>query len=278
MSRRTHEKELARARAKRQAERAAQQRTRRLVAAGVVAVVAIAAIAVGLALQGGGDPDPAAGGGATEQPTDAGTALTEPPDTGTAAATPEAQEATCPAPPDDVPEPTGQQWESPPEMALDESASYTATIETTCGTITVDLFAADAPLAVNNFVFLARQGFYDGVVFHRVIDGFMIQGGDPTGTGSGGPGYQFADELDTVEQHGVGRGMLAMANAGPDTNGSQFFIVQGDASHLTTHTVFGEVTDGMEVVDDIAAMPTDPADRPTHDVAILSVEVTEEPA
>src|SRR5205814_8716998 len=136
----------------------------------------------------------------------------------------------------------------------------------------VELFADAARKTVDNFLKLARDGFYDGVIFHRVIPDFMIQGGDPTGTGSGGPGYQFEDE---VNDHKVERGALAMANAGPNTNGSQFFIVTTqEASWLDgKHTVFGRVTDGMDVVDAISGVETGANDRPRQDVVIERVEV-----
>ena len=147
-----------------------------------------------------------------------------------------------------------------------------ATIQTNHGTIEVELFDEDAPKTVENFTKLARDGFYDGVVFHRVIPDFMIQGGDPTGTGSGGPGYQFEDEQN---QHGVERGVLAMANAGPNTNGSQFFIVTAEACPWLNgkHTVFGRVTSGMDVVDAISEVDTDGSDRPRSEVVMESVKV-----
>ncbi|HEY0009433.1 MAG TPA: peptidylprolyl isomerase [Tepidisphaeraceae bacterium] len=144
-----------------------------------------------------------------------------------------------------------KQYSKPPEMTIDSSKDYTATIETSAGTIVCKLFAKDAPKTVNNFVFLAKEGFYDGVAFHRVIPDFMVQGGDPTGTGSGGPGYKFGDEVGAGKPKHK-RGSLSMANAGPGTNGSQFFI-----THIVTdwldgkHTVFGETTSGLEVVDKI---------------------------
>jgi cyclophilin family peptidyl-prolyl cis-trans isomerase len=151
-------------------------------------------------------------------------------------------------------------------------ASTSATIRTSHGDIGVELFADDAPKTVDNFTTLAAKGFYDGVVFHRVIQDFMIQGGDPTGTGSGGPGYTFEDE---INQHRVVRGSLAMANAGPNTNGSQFFIVTADACPWLDgkHTVFGRVTSGMDVVDRIEALPTDARDRPQEPVTMTAVEV-----
>jgi peptidyl-prolyl cis-trans isomerase B (cyclophilin B) len=149
-----------------------------------------------------------------------------------------------------------------------------ATMQTNQGTIEIELFGADAPKTVENFVKLSRDGFYDGVVFHRVIPDFMIQGGDPTGTGSGGPGYQFEDEFNDRR---VERGALAMANAGPNTNGSQFFIVTADACPWLDgkHTVFGRVTSGMEVVDSISKLDRDARDRPRDDVTIESVSVVE---
>lgn len=136
-----------------------------------------------------------------------------------------------------------------PDMTIDVTKNYSATIQTSRGPISVELFAQDAPKTVNNFVFLARDGFYNGTKFHRVIEDFMVQGGDPTGTGTGGPGYKFADERNS-RKHGTGT--LSMANAGPNTNGSQFFITHSPQSHLNgKHTVFGQVTSGQDIVDSI---------------------------
>ena len=147
-----------------------------------------------------------------------------------------------------------------------------ATITTNHGTIEVELYDDAAPKTVENFAKLARDGFYDGVVFHRVIPDFMIQGGDPTGTGEGGPGYTFEDEFN---DHPVVRGSLAMANAGPNTNGSQFFIVTADACPWLDgkHTVFGRVTSGMDVVDEISQVETDGRDRPRSEVVMEAVSV-----
>jgi cyclophilin family peptidyl-prolyl cis-trans isomerase len=147
-----------------------------------------------------------------------------------------------------------------------------AVLHTNHGSIEVELFAEDAPTTVGNFLKLASEGFYDGVIFHRVIPDFMIQGGDPTGTGSGGPGYQFDDE---INEHRVERGALAMANAGPGTNGSQFFIVTTGAAPWLDgkHTVFGRVTSGMDVVDEISEVERDARDRPREDVVIEHVEL-----
>ncbi len=140
---------------------------------------------------------------------------------------------------------------APPSGALDTSKSYTAIFKTEKGDITVELFADRAPLTVENFINLARAGFYDGTTFHRVIKGFMAQGGDPTGTGTGGPGYQFGDEFHPSLRHD-GAGVLSMANAGPGTNGSQFFITHGPTPHLDDrHSVFGKVIAGMDVVNSL---------------------------
>ena len=149
-----------------------------------------------------------------------------------------------------------------------------ATLHTNHGPIAIELYDDDAPKTVDNFVGLARKGFYDGVIFHRIIPDFMIQGGDPTGTGSGGPGYTFEDE---ANDHPIARGALAMANAGPNTNGSQFFIVTADACPWLDgkHTVFGRVTGGMDVVNAISALETDGRDRPREDVVIERVELPE---
>ena len=148
-----------------------------------------------------------------------------------------------------------------------------ATLNTSKGPIAVELFDDDAPKTVENFRTLAGKGFYEGVIFHRVIPDFMIQGGDPTGTGSGGPGYTFEDEFNDRK---VVRGALAMANAGPNTNGSQFFIVTAAACPWLDgkHTVFGQVTDGMDVVDEISSVDTDASDRPRDEIKIESVELS----
>ncbi|MFZ1720262.1 MAG: peptidylprolyl isomerase [Candidatus Moraniibacteriota bacterium] len=162
-----------------------------------------------------------------------------------------------------------------PKMSIDVKKSYTAVMKTTAGDITIVLHAKEVPITVNNFVFLAKEKFYDGVIFHRTIPGFMIQGGDPTGTGMGGPGYKFADEPFTGEYK---RGVLAMANAGPNTNGSQFFIMHKDYPLPKSYVIFGEVTAGIDVVDAIASAPTVPGgegSQPAHPVTIESLTVSE---
>jgi peptidyl-prolyl cis-trans isomerase B (cyclophilin B) len=169
---------------------------------------------------------------------------------------------------------TYQQWSNPPKMEIDPKKSYSAVMHTDKGDITLQLFADKTPNTVNNFVFLARQGFYDGTTFHRVIADFMAQGGDPTGTGSGGPGYRFGDEFSPSLRHDKA-GVLSMANAGPNTNGSQFFI-----THLATpwldnkHSVFGQVTDGLKVL--LSIPPRDPSKRDSPAVKLLSVTIYEQ--
>ena len=168
---------------------------------------------------------------------------------------------------------TQKQYNAPPELTIELDKSYRATLETNHGEIEIQLEPARSPLAVNNFVFLAGEGYYDGCIFHRVISGFMIQGGDPTGTGRGGPGYRFRDELEGEGRYG--RGTVAMANAGPNTNGSQFFIMHQDGGLPHQYTIFGRVTSGMEAVDSIATTKTDRSDRPHDDVVIERVTVVE---
>lgn len=165
-----------------------------------------------------------------------------------------------------------KQYDQAPDMVIDLSTTYSATLHTNHGDIELSLAAERSPIAVNNFVFLARQGYYDGVIFHRVVPGFVIQGGDPTGTGRGGPGYKFRDELEGLGQYR--RGTLAMANAGPNTNGSQFFICLKDVGLPHAYTIFGSVTDGMDVVDAIAALPLK-GEKPVEDAVIDGVTINE---
>ncbi len=163
-------------------------------------------------------------------------------------------------------------YTKPPEMVIDPKKKYLAKFVMAQGEFEVDLFADMVPMTVNNFIFLVRDGFFDGVTFHRVISGFMAQSGDPTGTGRGGPGYRFPDEFHPKLRHDR-EGVLSMANAGPNTNGSQFFITYGPQPHLDNrHAVFGRVTKGMDVVKSIR--PRDPGEPNPGDV-ILSIEITE---
>jgi peptidylprolyl isomerase len=168
-----------------------------------------------------------------------------------------------------------KQWNSPPEMGIDPAKRYTAQMETSMGSLTIALDPVAAPKTVNNFVFLAREGYYDGVIFHRIIQGFVIQGGDPTGTGRGGPGYRFEDELPSAGRYELGS--LAMANAGPNTNGSQFFIISGPSGMNLPpqYSLFGKVVKGLDVVDQIEKVKTGPGDKPAQDVVIQSVTITE---
>ncbi len=173
-----------------------------------------------------------------------------------------------------------KQWSSAPAVTIDANKSYNARISTTMGDMDVELYAKEVPQTVNNFVFLAREGFYDNVKFHRIIKNFMVQTGDPTGTGRGGPGYRFVDEPVT---RSYDKGIVAMANAGPNTNGSQFFIVHGEDVNQRlpkNYTIFGKVTDGLDVLDKIAnvpvsAGPSGEASSPQQDVRINTVTITE---
>jgi cyclophilin family peptidyl-prolyl cis-trans isomerase len=176
-------------------------------------------------------------------------------------------------PPFDGSAPKKQSFDDRPEMGIDPSKRYTATLDTSLGDIVIALDAINAPVTVNNFVFLALHHYYDGVIFHRIINGFMCQGGDPTGTGRGGPGYKFEDE--PVKQR-YQLGSVAMANAGPDTNGSQFFLISG-ASGVglpPQYNHFGQIVKGMDVLDAMQRVATDRGDRPREDVVINSVSIT----
>jgi len=167
-------------------------------------------------------------------------------------------------------------YSSMPEMSIDQSKSYTAVIQTSMGDLTVEFFSDTAPVTVNNFISLSNDGYYDNIIFHRVISGFMIQGGDPSGTGHGEygkfPGYTFEDELNNQQPYE--KGILAMANAGPNTNGSQFFIMHVDYPLPYQYTIFGKVTDGLDVIDTIASVQTAEGDKPVEDVVILGVNVS----
>jgi cyclophilin family peptidyl-prolyl cis-trans isomerase len=179
-----------------------------------------------------------------------------------------------PFPPFDGSAPKSQKFPAYPEMGIDPNKRYTATMETSMGTLVIALDALKAPKTVNNFVFLALNHYYDDVIFHRIIKGFVCQGGDPTGTGTGGPGYRFEDELPKSGQYEIGS--LAMANAGPDTNGSQFFLISGaDGVRLPPlYSLFGKVVKGLDVVEAMQNVPTGPGDRPRTDVVIQSVSIS----
>ncbi len=179
-----------------------------------------------------------------------------------------------PCPAADGSSPQQHQFDAPPPMCIDAEKRYTAEMVTSKGTLKIALDPIGAPVTVNNFVFLARYHYFDGIVFHRVIPGFVLQGGDPTGTGRGGPGYRFADELPAPGRYELGS--LAMANAGPDTNGSQFFVISGPSGVRLPpqYSLFGKVVAGMDVVAAIDAIGT-PSGSPTETVTIESVTITE---
>jgi cyclophilin family peptidyl-prolyl cis-trans isomerase len=174
-----------------------------------------------------------------------------------------------------------KQWSTPPAMQIDTSKTYLATVDTSLGTFKIQLFSSESPKTVNNFVFLSQQGFYNGVIFHRVIKNFMIQTGDPLGSGIGGPGYKFNDEL--PPKHSYEPGIVAMANSGSNTNGSQFFICTGSDAHnlnnLPNYTQFGQVVDGMNIVQKIAAVPVGPGNprensRPVNPPVINNISIS----
>jgi len=179
---------------------------------------------------------------------------------------------------EEIPAPKNLQWDKAPAMQIDKNKTYTALIKTNKGDMTLELFAKDTPITVNNFVFLARQGFYDNVTFHRIVKDFMIQTGDPTGTGTGYPGYNFNDEKITKDYK---KGIVAMANAGPNTNGSQFFIMHKDFALQKKYVIFGQITQGLDALDKIAATPVvdngeGEISRPTETVYIKSITITEQ--
>ena len=170
--------------------------------------------------------------------------------------------------------PKKQKFDAAPEMGIDPSKRYTATMETSMGTLVIALDPIAAPITVNNFVFLAAQHYYDGIIFHRIIQGFVCQGGDPDGNGRGGPGYRFVDELPKPGKYQIGS--LAMANAGPNTNGSQFFLISGPSGVQLppAYSLFGQVVKGLDIVEMMQNVPTGPGDRPKDDVVIRSVTIT----
>ena len=177
-------------------------------------------------------------------------------------------------PPFDGSAPKQQKFTSPPEMGIDPTKRYTATMETSMGTIVISLDPINAPKTTNNFVFLALNHYYDGIIFHRIVKDFVIQGGDPEGSGRGGPGYRFEDELPKPGKYAIGS--LAMANAGPNTNGSQFFIISGQSGCTLPplYSLFGQVVKGLDVVEKMQNVETDGRDRPRTDVVINSVTIT----
>jgi cyclophilin family peptidyl-prolyl cis-trans isomerase len=261
MAKKSRERRMKQLAQRRAAERR-HQRRRRILAGVVAAAVAASGIGFGVfaLLSGGEEPR------AVPTPGPTATATKEAEMTG---------EVACGAEVPKASEERKKTYDGPPEMQLDGGTDYRAVMQTSCGEIVIDLHESQTPVTVNSFVFLAREGFYDGLVFHRVIPDFMNQGGDPEGTGTGGPGYQFEDEF--VDELTFDRpGLLAMANSGPSTNGSQFFITAVPTPHLDgLHTIFGEVVEGIEVVTQINTLPTDGSDRPSQTVYIESVKIRE---
>ena len=182
---------------------------------------------------------------------------------------------THPCPNPDGSSPKTSSFDDQPPMCIDPTKRYTALLSTSVGDMTIALDAASAPLTVNNFVFLARYHYYDDVIFHRIIRGFMCQGGDPTGTGRGGPGYKFADELPKPGRYQIGS--VAMANAGPNTNGSQFFLISGPngVQLPPSYSLFGQIVTGLDVLEAMQSVPTGAQDRPKDPPVITAVEITE---
>jgi peptidyl-prolyl cis-trans isomerase B (cyclophilin B) len=257
MAKRTRQRQLQTLAQRRAAERRRQRRTR------IIAGVTAAAVALGgigfaaIAFLGGDEEAPAASSS---------------PSPSTPSPSSPAEPAACNARVPPAAEEEKPMFDKPPTMQIDQAKDYTAVMKTSCGTIELQLFADQTPVTVNSFVFLAEQGFFDGLTFHRIIPDFVLQGGDPEGTGSGGPGYQFEDEI--VKSLKFDRpGLLAMANSGPGTNGSQFFITTGQPKHLNgMHTIFGEVTEGMDVVKEIESFGTS-AGSPTETVYIEKLTI-----
>jgi peptidyl-prolyl cis-trans isomerase B (cyclophilin B) len=251
-------RQLQKLAARRAAERQ-RQRRQRIIAGVVAGAVALGGIGLAAAAFLGDGEEPQQRARATPQPGPT--------------ASPKSKVA-CDG---DVPKAEGEEkptFQKPPQMQIDPKKDYRATMQTSCGTIELELFADQTPITVNNFVFLAHEGFFDGLTFHRVIPGFVAQGGDPEGTGAGGPGYQFEDEIVkslTFDEPGL----LAMANSGPNTNGSQFFITMGPATHLDgLHTIFGRVAEGTDAVKKIEALGTE-GGTPSQTIYIEKVTIEE---
>lgn len=255
--RKAHQRTLSRARARRQAQRRSEARRRRLFTLGSAA---LATVLIGALV-------------AAVVPT-----LRRSPSVAEPSPTPTATRVACGVEPPAAADTDKEQYAAPPKMRIDPSSTdYRATIATSCGDLEIDLYEHRSPRTANNFVFLARENFYAGTTFHRVVPGFVIQGGDPAGTGSGGPGYQFEDELEVARKDGYTPGTVAMANSGANTNGSQFFIVlEGGGAQLSPlYSVLGTVVRGMDVAERIAKIGKDAADRPTETVYIEDVTIHE---
>jgi cyclophilin family peptidyl-prolyl cis-trans isomerase len=284
LSQKQHKKQIQQARERRRRQAfARKQRRQRIIILVMVALMVLSLVAVGIgslfATDQAATPEVEPLDGAEGEPDEA--------------EDPAAAAGPCPSPPAEVPTPVTEPYDEPPTFDLDPDTTYLARLDTTCGEIVVELDTEGAPRTAENFLALAADGYYEGVPFHRVIEGFMAQGGDPTGTGTGCldaacevrlPGYEVEDELETAEalpeseaQPGVveyPRGAVAMANSGPDTQGSQFFIVHQDSPLPPAYSIFGEVREGMEVVDDIVAGPV-AGDQAVDPVIVLAVDIEE---
>ena len=274
---RARQKELSRTRAEEARKEAlALARRKRLVTIGsLTAVVAI--VIAGVIVLSGKDDDSKASSSTkstTTVPAAAGE-TTVPGEATTTTAFAEAAPGSAECPAADGSSPAKREFDGPPKMCIDPTKTYTAKVETNQGTFTLQFDAAKAPKTVNNFVFLARYHYYDGIIFHRIIKDFMMQGGDPTGTGTGGPGYEFADELPAAGEYQ--KYSVAMANSGPNTNGSQFFIITGPqgVSLPPSYSLFGKAIDGTDVIDKIGVVATDSSDKPTSEVKMDKVTITE---
>lgn len=293
MSKRSRDKQLAKLAAQRQAERRAAKRRRDITLGVVAGIAGLALLVVGYMILTGGDDGETQANATPSTPANASAEPSGEPGTRSGsvrpAVGPPATVACGGEAPPDAGKPTSQ-FVGPPPMAIEERASYTATITTSCGTFEVELRPDIAPEAVNSFVFLAEEGFYDGLTFHRIVDGFVIQGGDPLGDGTGGPGYSF--EIETSPgQTFDSPGLLAYANGGPGTNGSQFFVTLVPTPQLDPgagvgqFSIFGEVIDGLDVVKRIGKVPGTenpgiPTEMsvPTQAVYIDSITIDERPA
>jgi cyclophilin family peptidyl-prolyl cis-trans isomerase len=249
---------------------AAAERKKRLVNSSIVAGLLVAVVAVLWWANSSNDTKTAA---TTTTAADKTTTTAVGQTTTTAATAAAVGTAECPAADGSSKKP--ESFDGPPKMCIDAAKKYTAKVATNQGDFTIALDPAKAPNTVNNFVFLSRYHFYDGVIFHRIMKDFMFQGGDPTGTGSGGPGYKFADELPKAGEYE--KYSVAMANSGPNTNGSQFFVITGAQGVALTpdYSLFGKVTEGTDIADKIGAVETETGDRPKSDVTIKSITITE---
>ena len=267
---RARQKEMHRTRAEEARKQAiADARRKRYLNLSLIAALVIVVV-VGIALVSGGDDDDTDAAKSTDT-----TAVTDSTGAGDTTTTAPAAIGTAECPAADGSSEQKKEFDGAPKMCIDPAKQYTAEVETNQGSFTLALDATKAPSTVNNFVFLARYHYYDGIIFHRIIKDFMIQGGDPQGTGTGGPGYDFPDELPAQGEYQ--KYSVAMANSGPDTNGSQFFVITGDqgVGLPPSYSLFGIATEGTDVIDKIGQVQTGDSDKPVEDVVMKKVTVTE---